>query len=178
MKFTLAIASLASLAIAAPQGSYGNGGGFCLSQSCAENLVNRYAAVVAGQASDIGGPVRTARQIIAANFEEQSDSANQQIGRPLGALTVASKQAFIIESQASPPVFLDTQAIFFTCNQINWRWVSTNFGNGAYQVQGIHNFEVNGNGKITQVNFEFNSFAGALDNGYTIFYPNGTQYGQ
>ena len=58
-----------------------------------------------------------------------------------------------------------------------WEWISTNFASGAYPVQGIHVFTVNSDGQIVNAHFEFNSFAAGLDTGYTIFYPNGTQYG-
>jgi hypothetical protein len=58
-----------------------------------------------------------------------------------------------------------------------WEWVSTQFGSAQYPVEGIHVFTVNSDGKITATNFEFNSFAAGLDQGYTIYYPNGTQYG-
>ena len=44
---------VASLAVAAPwNGGYGSG---CISQSDAELLVSRYAAVIAAQNSDLGG---------------------------------------------------------------------------------------------------------------------------
>lgn len=58
-----------------------------------------------------------------------------------------------------------------------WEWISTSFGSGAYPVQGIHVFTVNSEGKLTSVHFEFNSFAAGLDQGFTIYYANGTQYG-
>ena len=49
------------------------------------------------------------------------------------------------------------------------------FGSGQYQVKGFHLFYVSG-GQLSQTFFEFNSLAGALDTGYTVFYPNGTQF--
>ena len=65
----------------------------------------------------------------------------------------------------------------FLITTVVWEWISTSFGSAAYPVQGIHVFTVNSDGLITSVHFEFNSFAAALDTGYTIFYANGTQYG-
>ena len=50
---------VASLAIAAPShGGYGYG---CISQSDAELLVSRYAAVIAAQSSDLGGEFPTTK---------------------------------------------------------------------------------------------------------------------
>ena len=71
------------MVVAAPQASYG---GNCVTQSEAETIVARYAAVISGQSSDLGGPVKTARAIAATNYSEQSDSANQQIGIPVSSL--------------------------------------------------------------------------------------------
>lgn len=177
MKLIYALSAVAPLIAALPGPQYGGGGGGCISQSAAETLVSRYAAVIAQQSSDLGGPVKTARAIAAQNYQEQSDSANQQIGIPLGAITTASKHDFVVESQNNPPLVTQTQNVFTgSCNMVVWEWVSVSFGNGDYPVQGIHVFTVTDTGKITRVHFEFNSFAGALDNGYTIYYPNGTQY--
>ncbi len=94
----------------------------------------------------------------------------------LGALTVASKAGFVAESQANPPLVTQTQQIIHNCNTITWRWLAPDDGSGAYPIQGIHVFTINGNGKISEARFEFNSFAGALDNGYHIQYPNGTAF--
>ena len=85
MRFTsVALASLAGYAFAycAPSSGYGSDAN-CLCQSEGEDLAARYAAVIAQQNSDIGTPVETAQQIIAKNYLEQSDSANQQIGIPV-----------------------------------------------------------------------------------------------
>ncbi|KAK3049763.1 hypothetical protein LTR09_008939 [Extremus antarcticus] len=176
MKFTIfALATVASLATAAPTS---RDTGYCVCQADAETLVARYAAVIAAQPSDLGGPIKTAKAITGRNYVEQSDSANQQIGIPLGVLTTATKADFVYESQNNPPLVTQTQEVFTGgCNKVVWRWVSTTQGSGAYQVQGIHVFTLNASGRIIDARFEFNSFAGALNNGYTIFYPNGTQYG-
>ena len=80
-----ALASLASSALAGGGGGYGNGKK-CLSQSQAETLVNEYSAIIAQQPSDLGGPVRTARAIIAPGYTETSDSANMQLGIPASLL--------------------------------------------------------------------------------------------
>jgi hypothetical protein len=79
--FFVALTALASLAVAVP--SSGSGSGYCLCDADAEKLVSRYAAVIAEQDSDLGDPVTTAKAIIARNYAEQSDSANQQIGIPV-----------------------------------------------------------------------------------------------
>lgn len=76
-----AAVAIASLAYAAPGGVYG--GRNCISQSEGEALAARYAAVIAGEASDLGGPVRTARAIAAQGYVEQSDSANILGGLPV-----------------------------------------------------------------------------------------------
>ncbi|KAK5162996.1 uncharacterized protein LTR77_011051 [Saxophila tyrrhenica] len=174
--FFTVLSAIASLAVAAPH--HGGHHNKCISQSEAETLVARYAAVIAGQPSDLGGPVKTARAIAAKGYSEQSDSANQLGGLPLGSLTVATKRDWIYESQNNPPFPTETQAVYVTdCNKVTWLWISPNFGSGAYPVQGIHLLTTNDDCKLTMVNFEFNSFAAALDTGYTIFYANGTQYG-
>ena len=76
-----ALTAVASVVVAAPHG--GGGGYGCISQSDAELLVSRYAAVIAGQSSDLGGPKKTARAIAAKGYSEQSDSANILGGLPV-----------------------------------------------------------------------------------------------
>ena len=85
MKLTFVISALTALAAALPGGSPG-GYGDCLSQAAAEKLVAEYAAVIAQQPSDLGGPVKTARAITAAGYSETSDSANIQLGIPVSTL--------------------------------------------------------------------------------------------
>ena len=80
----LALATVASLAVASPHG--GPYGGQCISQSDAELLVSRYAAVISASSSDLGGPVKTARAIAAKGYTEQSDSANILGGIPVRKL--------------------------------------------------------------------------------------------
>lgn len=79
----VAAASLISFAVAAPH--HGGGGHYsgCVSQDYAEKLVAEYAAVISGQSSDLGGPVKTARAIAYSDYEEQSDSANILGGLPV-----------------------------------------------------------------------------------------------
>ena len=75
-----ALATVASLAVALPW----HGGGYgCISQSDAELLVSRYAAVISASDSDLGGPVVTAEAIAAEGYTEQSDSANILGGIPV-----------------------------------------------------------------------------------------------
>jgi hypothetical protein len=62
------------------------------------------------------------------------------------------------------------------CNVVIWEWNAASFGNGDYPIQGIHVFTLNDAHKLAKTHFEFNSFAGGIDTGYTIFYPNGTQF--
>lgn len=78
-----ALATAASFAFAAPHGGGGGYGDGCISQSDAETLVSRYAAVIAQMSSDIGGPVKTAKAIAAKGYMEQSDSANILGGLPV-----------------------------------------------------------------------------------------------
>lgn len=95
----------------------------------------------------------------------------------LGAATVPSQAVFVQSSQASPPVVQDTIEIYVAdCNKIVWQWIDTTFGTGAYQIKGFHLFYVNKNYKLIKTYFEFNSFAGALDVGDTIYLANGTQF--
>ncbi len=72
-----------SLAAGAP---YPNGSGYsqgCISQSDADLLVSRYAAVIGQYSSDLGNATVTAKAIAATNYTEQSDSANQLGGLPV-----------------------------------------------------------------------------------------------
>ncbi len=80
MKFIISLAAMASFAVAAP---WNWPQGYCLSDSEADTIVARYAAVIAQQPSDLGSAVVTAKAIVAKNYTEQSDSANQQIGIPV-----------------------------------------------------------------------------------------------
>lgn len=85
-----ALAAIASSVFAAPNSP----GGYyhCISQSDAELLVSRYAAVISAQASDLGGPVKTAKAIAARGYVEQSDSANI-----LGGLPVRKAGLFLVD---------------------------------------------------------------------------------
>ena len=87
MKFSIAAAvlSLTTATFALPQATYD--GDSCLSQADAETIVARYQAVQAHAASDIGGPRKTARKILAKDFQESSDSLNSLIGLPVSLFT-------------------------------------------------------------------------------------------
>ena len=86
MKFTLAAAAaLVSAVVAAPAYSAGS----CLSQSDAETIVNRYASIQSLTSSDLGGPKKTARKLLAPEFQETSDSLNELIGIPVSSLCYA-----------------------------------------------------------------------------------------
>ncbi|KAK3719520.1 hypothetical protein LTR37_004378 [Vermiconidia calcicola] len=178
MKFSpiaLGLSALASLALAVPTG----GGNYeqCISQAEAELFIERYAAVIAAEPSDLGGPTLTARAIVARGYSETSDSANTQLGLPLGSVTVPTKQAFVVGSQQNPPVSATTLGVFVAnCNYVLWQWVFTDFGSGLYPVKGFHLFEFNANGKAVQAWFEFNSIAGAADTGWTLIQPNGVEW--
>ena len=67
-RFTLALAALASLVSAAPP-SYGGASRHCLSQTAANTLVARYAAVIGQYDSDLGNATVTA-EAIAANSKQ------------------------------------------------------------------------------------------------------------
>lgn len=84
MKSTFfALATVASFVAAAPWHGGHHGGYGCISQSDAELLASRYAAVIAQSDSDLGGPVKTAKAIAAPSYLEQSDSANILGGLPV-----------------------------------------------------------------------------------------------
>ena len=89
-----ALTAVASLVAAAPSGSDYYGG--CISQSDAELVVSRYAAVIAGASSDLGGPVKTARAIAAKGYQEQSDSANILGGIPVSSSNARYLRAYLL----------------------------------------------------------------------------------
>lgn len=74
-----ALSALASLTSAGHEG-------YCISQSDATTLVNRYGAVISQQPSDIGSPTYTARYITNPGYTETSDSANIVLGIPVCVL--------------------------------------------------------------------------------------------
>lgn len=57
-----------------------------VNQLQAQQLVARYAAVIAQKPSDLGSPTQTANLIVDSTYSEQSDSANIQIGIPVSSL--------------------------------------------------------------------------------------------
>jgi hypothetical protein len=86
-----------------------------------------------------------------------------QIGGP----TFVGRQAFIVGSGSQPPLLTDTLDVFWSCNKISWRWVSTSgAGDDAEAIKGIDNFYINTHGRIQQTFAEFNSlgFASNLGN--------------
>jgi hypothetical protein len=91
---SLALTAVASLAAAVPQ--YGNSPpSNCISQSDAQTLVARYAAVIAETSSDLGSAVKTAKAITAQGYTEQSDSANIELGIPVGRLAILQKASLL-----------------------------------------------------------------------------------
>lgn len=81
-------------------------------------------------------------------------------------MTFANKAAFISSSSAQPPLYVKTLDIFYSCNAISWRWITTSgTGNNKEAVKGIDNFYVNSQGQIQSTYAEFNSGAWLADLG-------------
>ena len=80
---SLSLASTA-VSIALPGGGGGEyHGGGCLSQGTADTIVAEYAAIQAQVSSNLGSAKQTARQLLASDFQETSDSLNELIGLPV-----------------------------------------------------------------------------------------------
>ncbi|KAK3724840.1 hypothetical protein LTR37_000888 [Vermiconidia calcicola] len=170
MKFSIAAAvlSLTTATFALPQATYD--GDSCLSQADAETIVARYQAVQAHAASDIGGPRKTARKILAKDFQESSDSLNSLIGLPLGTVTWETKADYIEDVLATDAAQLDTiQTLVSGCNYITWFWQAVNLGD--FPVKGFHLFEINSKLKISEAWLEFNSIAWNQDLGGSCDIP-------
>ncbi|KAK5171751.1 uncharacterized protein LTR77_003387 [Saxophila tyrrhenica] len=109
----------------------------------------------------------TANALLSNDFTDTSDSINQLAGIPEGSVTFASKADLIAGSTAQPPLILETLDIFWSCNAISWRWVSTSgAGNDVTPVKGIDNFYINPQGQIKSTYAEFNSGAWLANLGY------------
>lgn len=83
LSFAALALSFASSAVAWPalkRHYYG-----CLSQDDANTIVSEYAALQNHQGTAIGGPKRTAKQLLASDFSETSDSLNELIGLPVSS---------------------------------------------------------------------------------------------
>jgi len=84
---TFILALLAALAFAAPPSGYGpsGNGDQCITRQEANKLVGYYAAVLDHQGTDLGTPEQTVAAIMVPSYKEYSDSANEQIGLPVGS---------------------------------------------------------------------------------------------
>ena len=172
MKLTsiLAAAGLASSVIASPVTEKR---WHCLSQAFAEKIVAEYASILGHYDSDLGSPNVTANAILSDSYEEISDSILSLEGLPLGGVTFSGKQTYIASTLAAPAVMgINTLEVLVAgCDKVLWYWNFTGVGLATYEVKGFNLFSITPEGQIGQTNLEFNSFAWALDTGYTITFP-------
>lgn len=91
----------------------------------------------------------------------------------LGGVTFQGKQTYVVNVLFAPPVQdIDTIEILVAgCTKILWYWNFLSIGTKQYEVKGFNLFTLNEKRQIKTVNLEFNSFAWALDTGYTIKFP-------
>lgn len=172
MKLTSIVAalSLASSGLASPVERHG-----CLSQWFAEKIVAEYASILGHYDSDLGSPNVTANAILSDSYEEISDSILSLEGMPLGGVTFSGKQEYIESTLGAPPVegINTIEVLVAGCYKVLWQWVFTGVGSAEYEVKGFNLFTITSEYQIGQTNLEFNSFAWALDTGYTITFPTG-----
>ena len=145
----------------------------CISQYTADTLVSEYIGVLSHQDTDLGTPNQTAQAILDDNYSETSDSILSLEGLPLGTVTFSGKDAYIASTLGAPPVTgINTIAVYPICpDKILWQWLFTGIGSQQYEVKGFNLFQITSAGQINQTYVEFNSFAWALDTGYTITFP-------
>jgi len=171
MKFlsVIAAAGLASLAVASPLDQRW----YCISESTATSIVDEYIGVLSHQNTTLGTPNQTAQAILDDNYTETSDSILSLEGQPLGTATFVGKTAYVEGVLNAPPVTgINTIAIYPICpDKILWQWLFTGIGSKEYEVKGFNLFQITSAGQINQTYVEFNSFAWALDTGYTITFP-------
>lgn len=145
----------------------------CISQYAADKLVSEYIGVLSHQNTDLGTPNETAQAILDDNYTETSDSILSLEGQPLGTATFVGKALYIASTLGAPPVTgINTIAVYPICpDKILWQWLFTGIGSKQYEVKGFNLFQITPAGQINQTYVEFNSFAWALDTGYTITFP-------
>lgn len=114
---------------------------FCLCDSDADQIGQDFADLISNFNQTF------AEQVLAPDYTDQSDSVNTLIDNggtspiPLGALTFATKAAFISASAQQPPVPFKILQTWHTCDTVIIRWVAnppTAPGvSSAEQVQGF-----------------------------------------
>lgn len=135
-------------------------------------MVQAFVSLLTDYSQDV------AEALLAANFQDTSDSINFLEGAPLGSTTFPSKQAFE-EGQSEQPAIpsftvLNIDAI--TCEGVvAWRWLAEL---GQDEVKGINIFYATKTGEgnyggwqISQNFSEFNSAAWVVDIGGTCAAP-------
>lgn len=96
----------------------------------------------------------TAGALLAANFSTLSNSLNAELGKPLEALSIPSKQAFIAAFWNKPPsAGTSTLDIFHSCSQIAWRWLGTS--GGGLPVRGLTMMNVTDQGQVGATYIEY-----------------------
>jgi hypothetical protein len=98
---------------------------FCLCDSDADQIANDFAELISNFNETF------AELVLADDYIDQSDSVNTLIDSggvspiPLGALTFATKAAFISASETQPPVPFKILQTWHTCDTVIIRWVAT-----------------------------------------------------
>ncbi|WPH02386.1 Hypothetical protein R9X50_00524900 [Acrodontium crateriforme] len=151
----------------------------CISQSAAEQFVQRFSGILSGKGSDLGDKVATANALVADSFQEVSDSINSLAMKPLGSVTEPSKQSYVAGITHAPTESgIETINVFVTdCNKILWHWNFKGVGSGVQEVKGFNLFTMApnlNNLQVTRLDLEFNSIAWGADTGFTTTPPSGS----
>lgn len=128
--------------------------GACLSKAKANAIVSRYAAIQNHAASDLGGPKKTARQLIAPGYQETSDSLNELIGLPVrqrlsdNCFIVVANSRHSLERQPGQPsanIFttsLQQPQFSLTLSRLWYPVAITSHGTGKPSTLGRHQSRV------------------------------------
>ncbi|KAK5045361.1 hypothetical protein LTR84_009224 [Exophiala bonariae] len=144
----------------------------CLQQSDAEDIVNRFIAVL--NHPDVKAANATAQDLIGDNFFEESDSINMLAGHPLGSVTFSGKQNYINGVLFAPSIDdIETIKVMPAgCSNVLWYWQMI-IGSRQAPVKGFNLFEIDEDGKIADMFVEFNNIGWGIDIGFTTTNPGG-----
>ncbi|KAM7185511.1 hypothetical protein V8F20_011767 [Naviculisporaceae sp. PSN 640] len=145
--------------------------GVCLEDKQADFIVEKFRSILTNP--DRKAAKKTAEELIADVYVEESDSINILAGYTLGGPSFTSKKNFVDGVAGAPAIpSMKTLEVFHSCNKISWRWNVEGLARNIYPVKGINTFLVDAcTGQIKATYIEFSSIAWGVDIGWTCAPP-------
>ncbi|KIX05258.1 uncharacterized protein Z518_06130 [Rhinocladiella mackenziei CBS 650.93] len=151
--FTVLTAFTCLVSAWGPHGPRRGGGKKCLSDAKATEIINTYETLISRSVT--GAEFNsTADAILADDFFTMSNSINAEVGKPLEAISIPSKAAFIAAFHAAPPTAgTQTLDLLHTCTQMVWRWLGTS--SEGLPVRGLTMMNITTEGQISATFVEY-----------------------